>query len=96
MRDDDLLAEAVVAAGSAALALAAPHPDERQQGQQSVVEVGAFPKVRGVGRNRQIREGRDVARRGRFRPFDRGRDCLVAGGHDSSVISRSGCTAQTR
>ena len=88
MRDADLLAEAVVAAGSAAFALAAPNPDERQQGQQCVVEVRAFPKVRGVGRNRQVREGRDVAGRGRFRPFDRGRDCFVAGGHDSSVISR--------
>jgi hypothetical protein len=82
------LAEAVVAAGSAALALAAPHADERQQGQQCVVEVRALAKVRGVGRHRQIFKRRDIAGRGRFRPFDRSRDCLVAGGHDSSVISR--------
>ena len=64
------------------------HFHEWQQGQQCVVEVRALPEVRGVGRNRQVREGRDVAGRGRFRPFGRSRDCLVAGGHDSSVISR--------
>ena len=97
MGHHDLLAEPVVAAGAAALALAAPHADERQQRKQRVVEVGAFAQIRGVGGHRQIGEHRDVARGRRLRPFGRGGHCPVArtagdgaflGGHDSSVISR--------
>ena len=47
--DDDLLAESVVAVRRAALALAAPDADQRQQRQQGVVEVGALAQVGGVG-----------------------------------------------
>ena len=95
MGDDDLLAESVVTVRAAALALAAPHADQRQQGQQRVVQVGAFAQVGGVGGQRQILEDGDVARRGRPGAF---RGCgyraitrsgvRLAAGHDSSVISR--------
>jgi hypothetical protein len=100
VRDDDLLAESVVAVRSAALAFAAPHADEGQQRQQRVVEVGALAQVRGVGRKRQVVEGGDVAGGGELRAFGGGSHRSVAGarrthrcvgvlgGHDSSVMSR--------
>ncbi len=40
VRHHDLLAEPVVAVRSAAFALAAPHPDQGQQRQQCIVQVG--------------------------------------------------------
>ena len=86
--DHDLLAEPVVAVGAAALALAAPHPDEGQQRQQGVVEVRALAQIRGVGGHRQIVEGRDVAGRGRFRAFGGGRDGAVAGAGSNRVRRR--------
>ena len=100
VRDHDLLAEPVVTVRSAALAFPAPHADQRQQCQQCVVEIGAFAQVRGVGGNRQIVEGRDVAGRGRLGALGRGSHSVVAQGvgtgrsgvlfgtHDSSVMSR--------
>ena len=42
MGDHDLLAEAIVPVGAAALTLATPHADERQQRQQRVIEVRAL------------------------------------------------------
>ena len=74
----DLLAEPVVAAGSAALALAAPHAHQRQQREQRIVEVGALAQVGGVGGQRQVVEHRDVAGGRRLGPFGRGGDRPVA------------------
>ncbi len=97
MGDDDLLAEPVVAVGVAALALTAPHADERQQGQQRGVQVRARAQIRGVRGNRQIVEGGDVAGRGDLGPFQRrghrpvagaGSRCVAVGAHPSSVTSR--------
>ena len=96
MGDHDLLAEPVVAVGSAALAFAAPDADQGQQRQQRVVQVGAFAQVRGVGGDRQIVEGRDVAGRGHLGAFGGGGHRSVAWTrvrglvrtHDSSVMSR--------
>ena len=93
----DLLTEPIVALGSSALALAAPHADQRQQREQRIVQVGALAQVRGVGGDRQIGEHRDVARGRHLGPFGRGGNRPVARtagdgafvrGHDSSVMSR--------
>ncbi len=78
MGDHDLLAESVVAVGSAALTLAAPHADERQQRKQRVVEVGALAQIRGIRRRREVGEDRNVAGGGHFRAFCRSRDRVVA------------------
>ena len=67
MGHHDLLAEPVVAVGAAALALAAPHADEGQQCEQGIAEADALAQVGGVGGQRQVVEGRDVARRRRLR-----------------------------
>ncbi len=62
----DLLAERVVPVGAATGALTAPYADERQQGQQRVVEADALSQVRRVGGNGKIVErgkvpgGRDL------------------------------------
>ena len=50
--DHNLLAEPVITVRAAALAFAAPDPDQRQQRQQRIVQVGAFAQVRGVGGKR--------------------------------------------
>ncbi|BCI55274.1 hypothetical protein NIIDNTM18_45520 [Mycolicibacterium litorale] len=88
---------------SAALTLAAPDADQRQQGEQCVVENDPFAKIRGVRGEREIVENRDVARRGDLGPFGGIRYGAVAGcredgpggvfrfvrrGHDSSVMRR--------
>src|ERR1700716_2247718 len=88
VRNHDLLAEPIVAAWSAALDLAAPHTHQRQQCEQRVVEVRALTQVGSVDGQRQVVEHRDVAGRRCFRSFGRSRDCVVAGGHDSSVMRR--------
>ena len=104
VRHDDLLTEPVVAGGIAAFAFAAPDADERQQGQQGVVEVRAFAQVGGVRGQRQIVEPGYVARgRGLGAIGSRGDgtvagtgQCaelaqavrILVGRHDSSVIRR--------
>ena len=94
MGDHDLLAEPVVAVGSAALAFAAPHADQRQQRQQRVVEVGAFAQVGGIGGQRQVVEGRDVAAGGHLGAFGGGGHGAVAGARGPDRSGGSSATSR--
>lgn len=78
MGDHDLLAEPVVAVVRAALALAAPNAYQRQQRQQGVIQVGAFPEVRGVRGHRKVVVRGDIPGSGQFGPLGRLRQ-LVRG-----------------
>ena len=72
----------------AALAFAAPNTDQRKQCEQRIIQIGAFAKIGGVGRQRQVTECGDVAC-GSLPGACRGcGDRLVAGTHDSSVMRR--------
>ena len=52
--------------GAICLAFTAPYADQGQQGQQTVMEVGAKAKVGGVIRDRQFTQARDVSAGGFF------------------------------
>lgn len=63
MGHDDLLSEVIVGVrlGIVAFALATPYADERQECEETGMQVRAEAEVRGVGRERQIIPCGDVA-----------------------------------
>ena len=82
VRDDDLLAEPVIAAwGCSPVPSPRQTPDQGQQGQQCVVEIGALAQIRRI-RDRDVIEGRDVAVRGLFGALDRRGDRAISAAGD--------------
>ena len=82
LRHGDLLAEVEGAVDRRVddLALPAPHPDQREQAQEGVVEVGSEPQVRGVVLDGQVRPRRQVGVARVLGALARGPDGLVAAG----------------
>ena len=73
------------------LALAPPHPDQRQQAEALRVQVGAFAQVGGVVGDRQVVEARPVALRRVGRGVGGGRL-----GHSSTVRPSAGGVVNSR
>lgn len=85
--EGDLLAECVLSVFcGVGLAFAAPDADEREEREESVVEVGAFAEVSGVVRDRKVTEAWDVAVSGALGLF--GSEVYCVGSADACRIGQ--------